>query len=585
MPIRSLLLSFTLLLLSAFPAAGETEAPCVSIGDAGSVCGLRQEEGGETYFSYLGIKYATTDGQVWVDPKKVERYQDRQNATQPGAKCIQAKSRAHRQRTLYKNDPDVTYAGAVECLFLNIWTPSPPEPDPRDLKPVMVFIHGGAFVFGSGSQAVYDGARFAGRQDVVLVTLNYRLGAFGFMPVPGVGNGGNFGLQDQVVALEWVRDNIRNFGGDPERVTIFGQSAGAMSVGFHLFSLAASERLFQAAAMESNPLGYSYPKARDMEQIRSDFARCLRPNALGLCARRPHAWPEAPPSPEEIYKAQVRYTIQKAIPRIDLIGLPGSLPFTPIVDGHFIPRSPKQVIRAIEAGQGQVTKPLLFGFNRDEGVLFAGMAHAFDLLALFKAMEPLKCIDEKGYGCLIEQLFGPQARKPIEAIRDYAPGRVGATGGLTGAYAALAKLITDFAFACANMSLPASPAASGPRGAPAVWGYLFDQGAAVPSEPRYKACGPGGGAVCHEAELTYVFDTMPAAASEAEMALARHVNRAWANFAKDPLRPPLEDWPQWLIGQSASLKIFSAEADKTGGDADIYAQSHCTFWKSLILEP
>ncbi len=117
-----------------------------------------------------------------------------------------------------------------DCLYLNVYTPA--LDDVR--RPVMVWIHGGAFILGSGSTPLYDGAALVERGDVVLVTINYRLGVFGFMDLswmdPELAGSGNLGLQDQVAALEWVRDNIAGFGGDPGNVTIFGESAGGMSV-------------------------------------------------------------------------------------------------------------------------------------------------------------------------------------------------------------------------------------------------------------------------------------------------------------------------------------------------------------------
>ncbi|MDX1650795.1 MAG: carboxylesterase family protein, partial [Myxococcota bacterium] len=120
-------------------------------------------------------------------------------------------------------------AAEAGCLTLNVWVPETPPPAGAK-RPVMVWIHGGAFVFGSGSSAVYSGRRLARRGDVVVVTINYRLGAFGFLRADGVAPDArvpsNLGLRDQIAALRWVRDNAEAFGGDPERVTIFGESAG-----------------------------------------------------------------------------------------------------------------------------------------------------------------------------------------------------------------------------------------------------------------------------------------------------------------------------------------------------------------------
>ncbi|MCB1056313.1 MAG: carboxylesterase family protein, partial [Acidobacteria bacterium] len=141
---------------------------------------------------------------------------------------------------------------AEDCLYLNVWTPGP-GPQKR---PVMVFFHGGAFILGSGSTFLYDGRQLARRGDVVVVTFNYRLGAFGFLdPVglgadPDCGAATNLGLRDQLAALAWVRDNAESFGGDPANVTVFGESAGAMSLGA-LLAAPAARGLFRRAVLQS----------------------------------------------------------------------------------------------------------------------------------------------------------------------------------------------------------------------------------------------------------------------------------------------------------------------------------------------
>jgi para-nitrobenzyl esterase len=135
-----------------------------------------------------------------------------------------------------------------DCLTLTIDTPGV-----RDARPVLVWVHGGGFFTGSGAQDWYDGARLAARGNLVVVTLNYRLGALGFLRLPGVAEG-NLGLSDQVLALRWVRDNIAAFGGDPDRVTLAGQSAGAYSA-LALSSASAARGLFQRMALQSTPTG------------------------------------------------------------------------------------------------------------------------------------------------------------------------------------------------------------------------------------------------------------------------------------------------------------------------------------------
>ncbi|MDE0887376.1 MAG: carboxylesterase family protein [Myxococcota bacterium] len=144
-----------------------------------------------------------------------------------------------------------------DCLTVNVWRPhGTPPPSPL---PVLVWIYGGSFDAGANSVPMYDGAYMAAQQDVVVVTLNYRVGALGFLT--GIdGLEGNYGLRDQQLALQWVSENAAAFGGDPSRVTLFGQSAGAMSVGLHALSIPSSRNpsLFQAIIMESNPFGLPF---------------------------------------------------------------------------------------------------------------------------------------------------------------------------------------------------------------------------------------------------------------------------------------------------------------------------------------
>jgi para-nitrobenzyl esterase len=140
-----------------------------------------------------------------------------------------------------------------DCLYLNIWAP---QPEMRK-RPVMVWLHGGSFLNGSGSQSDYDGANFAEQGDLILVTLNYRLGVLGFLYLEELmgetaTSSGNYGLLDQIAALRWVHENIPAFGGDPDNVTVFGESAGAISIAL-LLAMPEARGLFQRAILVRAP--------------------------------------------------------------------------------------------------------------------------------------------------------------------------------------------------------------------------------------------------------------------------------------------------------------------------------------------
>jgi len=212
-----------------------------------------------------------------------------------------------------------------DCLSLNVWTPAA---DGKH-RPVMVWIHGGGFTNGSGSDDWYDGSTFTERGDVVVVTLNYRLGALGFLYLGGVGGpeyaqSGNLGLLDQVAALKWVRDNIAAFGGDPGNVTIFGESAGSMSV-CTLMGMPAARGLFQKAIGESGALNLINNRNFASGITRQFMSYAGVTDMAGLLSL----------TTEKILKAQS-----------DLLDREGRVgtPLGPVIDGSVLPEPPLHAI-------------------------------------------------------------------------------------------------------------------------------------------------------------------------------------------------------------------------------------------------
>lgn len=232
-----------LAMLGAVPAPAQPapaqSAPVVATG-SGPVRGV--SDGAVSAF--LGIPYAAppTGANRWRAPQPVARWIDARDASQYGSDCAQA--------PFPPDAAPIRTKPAEDCLFLNVWRPANAQPGAK--LPVMVFIHGGGFVNGGTSPAIYSGRNFA-RDGVVFVSLNYRLGRFGFFAHPGltdVGFGGNFGFLDQIAALKWVQANIAAFGGDPGQVTVFGESAGGMSMHMLLQSPLA-RGLFHRVIIES----------------------------------------------------------------------------------------------------------------------------------------------------------------------------------------------------------------------------------------------------------------------------------------------------------------------------------------------
>lgn len=244
--------------------------------------------------------------------------------------------------------------GSEDCFFLNIWTPYLPSPnntDKSNLKPVMFWIHGGAFTSGTGSDPTFDGGNLASRGDVVVVTINYRLGTLGFLALDDGTTRGNYGLADQITALEWVRRNIRDFGGDPDRVTIFGQSAGAGSVRALLASPKARGK-FANAVMESNLGGLAYGRtyskyytiAQEMKVAGEAILQetnCTSASSPVDCLRK------IPGATISTLKAEARYLV---------------------VDGEYLEYSELGLTNP----DTTANVPLMLGTTRDDGAAFIG---------------------------------------------------------------------------------------------------------------------------------------------------------------------------------------------------------------------
>ncbi|QLY32460.1 carboxylesterase/lipase family protein [Nocardia huaxiensis] len=241
-----------------------------------------------------------------------------------------------------------------DCLTLNVTVPNDPAPGPR---PVMVFIHGGGYVIGTSALGLYSGARLALRGDVVLVSINYRLGAFGYVDfseyaTPAHRFDSNLGLRDQVAALEWVQRNIAAFGGDPNNVTIFGESAGAHAV-LALMCTPAAAGLFHRGISQSPPADWG----TSLADAKVFARRCI--DKLGVA---PDAAAQAllTARPNDIRRA-----VDHAVGSV-LREQPGLFPVAPLVDGDYLPQAP---VDAFTSGSAHKL-PLIIGTNRDEGTLF-----------------------------------------------------------------------------------------------------------------------------------------------------------------------------------------------------------------------
>jgi para-nitrobenzyl esterase len=304
-----------------------------------------------TVKAWRGIRYAAAPvGELrWRAPEPPRPWQDIEDATVVGPVCPQPV------------DPripiDLGARQSEDSLRLNVWAPAGAEPGAG--KPVMVWVHGGAYVLGSASQPLYRGRVLAAEGDVVVVTVNYRLGAFGFLDLselstPAMRFDTNLGLRDVLCALRWVRDNIAAFGGDPDRVTLFGESAGGGIVTTLLASPAA-EGLFGAAIAQSSPVTSIYDAERSRRVARQVLDELgVAPGDAGQLARLPVS---------AVLSASQR--VFNAVPQ----QTPGTLAFAPIVDGDVVPDYPVNCAR-----EGRTHPvPLIIGTNKHEAALFRWM--------------------------------------------------------------------------------------------------------------------------------------------------------------------------------------------------------------------
>ena len=322
--------------------------------EAGPVQGL--EQGGIDAF--LGVRYAAPPlGDLrFQPPAKPEAWEGIADATGYGAPCMQLYSasgpnESEMTRRIQAIFPTSTEAKMdnEDCLFLNVWTPAAGDGGKR---PVMVWFHGGGYAYGSGNWPAYNGRNLAEKGDVVVVTVNHRLNAFGYLNLAEkfgeeFAASGNVGNLDLVRSLEWVRDNIAGFGGDPENVTIMGESGGGSKVS-HLMAMPAADGLFDKAVIQSGPGVFSGKPAEA-----ADYAAKIL-DAAGV---------ETLDDLRNVRSDEIVEAVRKATPS----GAMGSGPqFGPIADGTIIPRDP--FLPAAPEQSRDI--PVLIGYNKDEMTLF-----------------------------------------------------------------------------------------------------------------------------------------------------------------------------------------------------------------------
>jgi para-nitrobenzyl esterase len=471
---------------------------------------------------FRGMPYAAPPVGLrrWQPPVREEVWEGTRDATSFSAQCAQTEFGL--TKIMGQQQPPYS----EDSLYLNVWTPG--CDDAR--RPVMVWIHGGAFVWGAGDTPWYDGTKFARHGDVVVVTINYRLNAFGFLHLADLfgdrfAGSGNAGILDQIAALEWVRECIGAFGGDPDRVTIFGESAGAASVST-LLGTPVARGLFGGAIPQSGAASWITTR-EEAAKIASSVV-----TKLGVG------------SDVDALLAAPTDAVLDALPAFREDGA-ASLPFQPVVDGTVLPQRPLEAIAAGNAAGVRV----LTGTNADE-------------MTLFSVADPaVGALDDAGVRGRMQKAFGDAGAKVFESYRTRRPGMTPPELWV--------RLATDGVFRIPAIRLLEAQLGHGP-----VWSYFFTFASPV-----------FGGVLrsTHALEIPFVFDNLDRGGAEMltghgaeRQAIADAMHRAWIAFARDgdPNHAGLPEWPQYDLAQRATMR-FDTECellvDPGRADREAYA--------------
>jgi para-nitrobenzyl esterase len=455
---------------------------------------------------FKGIPYAAPPvGDLrWKPPRPVTPWEDVLECASFGPACPQPAS----TETAY-----LTVGGTSEdCLYLNVWSSAK---SPQERLPVMVWIHGGSFETGAGSMAVYDGGVLASR-GVVVVTINYRVGPLGFLAHPALsadstqGISGNYGLLDQIAALKWVQKNISAFGGDPAKVTAFGESAGAISI-LDLIVSPQADGLFQRAIVQSGILldrGFGVSTTatlEDAEQAGTDYAQRLGVDSAGDVLSQLRAR-----TPDELLAAAAN----------DASVLAAGLTWKPVADGYVLPDLPT----TLWAEGRRSTVPLLIGSNKDEGNLF---------------LQGLT-LSTSEYQVQMQNVFGKYADEalslyPVAKPADIVP--------------AFSRMLTEVGFA-STARFAASSMSAGAQAA-SVFLYEFTR---VPFKNLLGAF--------HGVEIPYVFGntsqfTGLGTIEQTDLDLSAALGGYWTRFAAtgDPNGGGSPVWPEYDAASDQHLEL------------------------------
>lgn len=521
----------TLFIILCFCTVFTVKAEEVNVGlvniDSGKVSGVYETKSPDVIV-YRGIPFAAPPvGDLrWKPPKPVTQWKGVHKCDKFGPVCPQPKS-------VFKTDlSDVS----EDCLYLNVWRPK----NVQGKLPVMFWIHGGGHTTGTGKSKSYNGANLA-RKGVVVVTINYRLGPFGFMAHPLLSaesadkTSGNYGMLDQIEALKWVQRNIAKFGGNPENVTIFGESAGSVSVAKLMTSPPAKGLFHRAIAQSGGVWGRN-------RHLKKKWFGLDSAEDVGLTIAKRLGFDKAKDTLKALRSIPPEKLLEAATPSIGIFGK--GIQFGPIVDGKVIPDDPGEVW--LEGRQFDI--PFMAGANADEGTIFMGK---------IKIKRPI------GYRWLVKRMFKENADQVLDF---FPPGH--SANDIWWAFDDLITVSSFFRQARAMVMATEKKKSDG-------YLYFFTR---RPNALLLKKYGS-----FHALEIMYAFGNLSKKIQpdETDKKISETMMNAWVNFARtgNPNGKGVPKWPAFTP-KKETLMVFG---DKIETKDKVY-QKECKFFDNLNLD-
>ncbi|KAM4694527.1 cholinesterase isoform 1-T3 [Discoglossus pictus] len=547
---HSIAICFIILCVFCMTSRGDDDNKDIVNTKYGKVQGIQISVFSGVITAFLGIPYGEPPigAQRFKKPEPPKPWSDVYNASNFRNSCYQ-----------YVDQIFPGFSGAEmwnpntelseDCLFLNIWIPAP---KPRNAS-VMVWIYGGGFATGTSSLAIYDGKYLARTERVIVVSMNYRVGALGFLAFPGNSEApGNVGLFDQRLALQWIHENIAEFGGNPKSITIFGESAGGASVSLHMLS-PKSHPFFTRAIMQSGtanaPWGaVNKEEAHNRAMLLANLLSCSNRNETEIiaCLRNK--------TPQEIIEKAVSVLSNKLLLEIN---------FPPVVDGDFLIEMPDVLM---QLGQLKKNTQILTGVNKDEGSYFLvyqipGFSKDHDsFINRTQFLESIKLAFPKATELALDSVLFHYTNWEDE--KNHAHNRD-----------AMDDIVGDYNFICPLLEFTQKNAELGNN----AYLYFFNHRSSKLAWPEWMG-------VVHGYEIEFVFGIPMLRRlnyTRAEEKLTRSVMRYWANFAKtgNPNKAEALEtrWPIFTLDEQHYLMI---DSDESKISRKMRAKQ-CRFWNKF----